>query len=395
MSNANIVIGVTGGIAAFKTAQLVSDLKKKNYNVQVIMTKNATEFITPLTFETLSKNKVYIETFDRNYQYDVNHISIAKMADVFCVVPATANIIGKIANGLADDMLTTTFMACKCHKIICPAMNTNMYDNPIVQDNIKKCKEMKMEFVEPNDGLLACGDVGKGKLVDIDEIIEAIESSLVEKLLKNKNVLVTAGPTKEKIDPVRFISNHSSGKMGFAIAKYASMMGANVTLISGDVNLKTPRNVKRIDVVSASEMFEAVKNNLDNNDYIIKAAAVADYTYPSAESNKIKKNSDDLNLSLTRTVDILQYIGKNRRKSQIICGFAMETENLQENALKKLKSKNCDLIVANNLNVKGAGFKGDTNVVTLVSKDEIKECKCMSKIEVAKMILEKMIELEN
>ncbi len=393
MKRKTVVVGVTGGIAAFKTCQLVSDLGKMNFYVHVIMTKNACEFIAPLTFETLSHNRVSVDTFDKNYLYDVNHISLAKKCDVFIIAPCSANVIGKIANGICDDMLTTTFMATTCPKIICPAMNTAMLENVIVQDNIERLKKYGIQIVESISGLLACLDVGKGKLADSDVIIESINDAMIcDKYLKDKNILITAGATVEKIDPVRYISNHSTGKMGVAIATCAKRLGANVTLIC-NTNEKVDPNINRIDVKSASEMYENVKKEFDKCDYLIMAAAVADYTIENISINKLKKNDDDLALKLSRTIDILKYCGENKKHQKII-GFAMESENLIDNAKSKLSKKNCDLIVANNINDKGAGFATNTNLVTFVGKDEVISHELMSKIDVGYKIFEYIKEKE-
>lgn len=385
-----IFIGVTGSIAAYKTAGLVSMLKKQEAEVIVSMTENAKNFINPITFETLTNSKCLIDTFDRNFEFKTEHISIAKKADLVVIAPATANVIGKIANGLADDMLTTTVMACKCKKIIAPAMNTNMYENPIVQENIEKLKRFGYEIIEPNDGLLACGDVGKGKMAEPEEILEYIFKEIAyKKDFLGKKVLVTAGPTIEKIDSVRYITNHSTGKMGYALAKMAMLRGADVTLISGKTNLIPPKFVNTINVLSAKEMFEAVKNNFDNQDIIIKSAAVADYAPKEIFDGKIKKKDDNLELHLEKTEDILQYIG-DHKKNQFICGFSMETDNMIENSKAKLSKKKLDMIVANNLRQKGAGFAGDTNIVTIITKDSIQELGLLSKEEVANKILDEI-----
>ena len=382
MNKKTIVVGVTGGIAAFKTCQLVSDLNKMNFDVHVIMTKNAVEFIAPLTFETLSKNKVNVDTFDKNYLYDVNHVSLAKKCDVFVIAPCTANVIGKLANGICDDMLTTTFVASKCPKIICPAMNSAMLENEIVTDNLNKLKKYNIKLVDSQVGLLACSDIGNGKLANNEIIIESILDALViDKYLLNKNVLVTAGSTVEKIDPVRFISNYSTGKMGVAIATCAKRLGANVTLICNTKEYVDP-NIKRIDVQSALNMFDKVKQEFNSCDYLIMAAAVADYTIENINEHKIKKTSDLLSLNLDKTDDILKYCGANKKDQKII-GFAMESENLIENAKIKLVNKNCDLIVANSINVDGAGFKSETNIVSFVSSDKVINHDIMSKIDVA------------
>jgi phosphopantothenoylcysteine decarboxylase/phosphopantothenate--cysteine ligase len=386
-----VLLGVTGGIAAYKIANLASALVKLHADVNVIMTQNATNFINPITFESLTGNKCIVDTFDRNFKFKVEHIALAELADVFMVAPASANVIGKIANGIADDMLTTTFMACKKKKILAPAMNTNMYENPIVQDNIKKLNGYGMEIIEPATGYLACGTTGSGKLPDEKILLEYILREVAyEKDLSGKTVLVTAGPTREAIDPVRFISNHSTGKMGYAIARCASLRGARVILVSGPVSLEPPLFAELVPVVSAEDMHNAVMKYKDEADIIIKSAAVADYTPVAASSEKIKKQDGDMRIELRRTKDILKELGQSRRENQFICGFAMETENLIENAVKKLESKNVDMIVANSLKTEGAGFGTDTNVVTLIKKDGKTELPLMSKIDVAMKILDEV-----
>ena len=388
-----VVLAVTGSIAAYKIANLASMLSKLHAEIHVLMTENATNFINPITFETLTGNKCLIDTFDRNFQYSVEHVSLAKKADVVLVAPASANVIGKIANGIADDMLTTTVMACTCHKIISPAMNTNMFNNPIVQDNLAKLERFGMEVIQPETGLLACKDVGAGKLPSENVLLEYILKEIrFEKDLAGKKVLVTAGPTVERIDPVRFISNRSTGKMGYAIAKIASLRGADVTLVSGPVNIEPPRFVKVINVESAKEMFDAVTQNSDSMDIIIKAAAVADYTPVSVADEKIKKKDGDMVIPLKRTNDILKYLGEHKKEGQFICGFSMETENMLENSRNKLEKKNADMIAANNVKVEGAGFGVDTNVVTLITKKGYKELPQMSKEDVASAILDSIIE---
>ncbi|MEG0077548.1 bifunctional phosphopantothenoylcysteine decarboxylase/phosphopantothenate--cysteine ligase CoaBC [Anaerorhabdus sp.] len=382
-----VVIGVTGGIAAFKACQLVSNLKKKNYEIHVIMTKNATEFVAPLTFESLSGNRVSVDTFDRSFEYNVQHISLAKKADAFVIAPATANVIAKIVHGIADDMLSTTFLAASCKKIICPAMNTGMLNNPVTVENIEKCKQLAYMIVDAESGMLACGDEGKGKLADVSIIEDAIEYSLYPKPLQGKKVLVTAGPTQEAIDPVRYITNHSSGKMGYAIAKAARNLGADVLLITGETNLTPCPMIQTIEIKTAKEMFDGVTKYSKDQDCIIKAAAVADYTVIDPATNKIKKKDNTLTIELTKTDDILAYLGQNKKAGQILCGFAMETENLIENAKEKCIKKNCDLLVANNLSVDGAGFKTNTNVVTIIRPNEIKELELMSKEKLAYQIL--------
>lgn len=387
-----VVLGVTGSIAAYKIANLASMLVKLHADVNVVMTKNATNFMNPITFETLTSNKCLIDTFDRNFQYNVEHVALAKRADLYIVAPASANVIGKIANGIADDMLTTTIMACKAPKFIAPAMNTNMFENPIVQDNLKRLKEYGYTIIEPACGYLACGDTGAGKLPSEEHLLAYILKELhYEKDLLGKKVLVTAGPTQEAIDPVRFISNHSTGKMGYAIARCAMERGAEVTLITGRTSIEKPPFVKVVPVVSAADMFEAVKEHMKEADFIIKSAAVADYTPENVAEDKIKKSDDDMAIALRRTTDILKYVGANRRENQVICGFAMETKDLLQNAKKKLEAKNVDIIIANNLKVAGAGFGTDTNVVTVIKKNSQKELPIMTKDEVAKAILDEMI----
>lgn len=384
-----VVLGVTGSIAAYKIANLASMLSKLHADIQVLMTENATNFINPITFETLTGHKCLIDTFDRNFQYSVEHVSLAKKADVVLVAPASANVIGKIANGIADDMLTTTIMACPCKKIISPAMNTNMYENSIVQENLDKLKRHGYEIIEPAVGLLACKDVGAGKLPSEEVLLEYILKEVrFEKDMAGKKVLVTAGPTMEAIDPVRFISNHSTGKMGYAIARIAMQRGAEVTLVTGPTYLEAPPFVRTIPVTSAQDMFEAVASNAKEQDIIIKSAAVADYTPVSVANEKIKKMDGDSQISLKRTTDILKYLGENRTKEQFLCGFSMETENMLENSKKKLAKKNLDMVVANNLKVEGAGFGVDTNVVTLITKEDVKELPRMTKEEVAIAILD-------
>ena len=390
-----VLIGVSGSIAAYKIASLVSSLKKLDANVHVVMTSNATNFINPITFETLSNNKCLVDTFDRNFEFKTEHISISKQADLVVLAPATANVIGKIANGIADDMLTTTVMACKCKKLIAPAMNTNMYENPIVQDNINKLKRFGYEIIEPDEGYLACGDVGKGKMVEPEELLEYILKEIAfEKDLEGKKILITAGPTIEKIDSVRYLTNHSSGKMGYKLAKHAMQRGAKVTLISGKTSIKPPKFIKVINVISAQEMFDAVKENFESQDIIIKAAAVADYKPKEFFDGKIKKKGLELNLELERTDDILKYIGEHKT-NQFVCGFSMETDNMIENSKEKLISKNLDMIVANNLRQEGAGFGGDTNIVTIITKNNIKELDILSKEEVAKKVIDNILEILN
>ena len=384
-----VVLGVTGSIAAYKIASLASALVKLHANVEVIMTGNATNFIHPITFESLTGNKCLVDTFDRNFQFQVEHVSLAKRADVFLVAPASANVIGKIAGGIADDMLTTTILACKCKKIISPAMNTNMYENPIVQDNLKKLENYGMEIISPACGYLACGDTGAGKMPEPEVLLEYILRELCyEKDLTGKTVLVSAGPTREALDPVRFITNHSTGKMGYAIARCAMRRGARVILVTGPTSQELPPFVETVPVTSAQEMYEAVTRYQAEADIIVMAAAVADYTPTEVSSEKMKKKEGELVLSLKRTRDILKELGQRKRPDQFLCGFAMETANLLENAAKKLEAKNADLIVANSLRVEGAGFGTDTNVAALVTREGVTELPLMSKDELAFRILD-------
>lgn len=388
LANKNIVIGVTGSIAAYKIATLCSMLKKRGANTTVIMTKNALNFINPITFETLTGNKCLVDTFDRNFQYDVEHVELAKAADVFMVAPASANVIAKIAHGIADDMLTTTILASTCPKVVSPAMNTRMYNNQITQDNMATLERYGIRVIKPATGYLACGDVGEGKMPEPEELLEHIIYALTPKDLVGKKVLVTSGGTKEKLDPVRFITNNSSGKMGFSIARAAYLRGADVTLVYGNVSVPVPIGPKAVKIESAADMAEAIKEVYMEQDIIIKAAAVADYTPATVSSEKVKKKDDDLSLPLKRTEDILGFLGKNRREGQFLCGFSMETENMLENSKAKLVKKNVDMIVANNVKVDGAGFGTDTNVVTLIKKDSVTELPIMSKEEVANKILD-------
>lgn len=388
-----IVVGVTGCVGAFKSVQLVSDLVKKGYDVEVIMTKNATEFIQPLQFESLTQHKVMVDTFDRNFEYSTQHISISKKADLFIVTPATANFIAKAVHGLADDMLSTTFLACDCPKIIAPAMNTKMYLNPITQNNLKLCEQYGFRILSPVSGHLACGDAGMGKLAGLNEHMDLIEEMLVtEKPLIGKKVLINAGPTLERIDPVRYISNHSSGKMGISLAKAARSMGADVTLVCGPIQLSVPTNIKRIDIESANDMFNAMTSNYEMYDYVICAAAIADYTPATVANHKIKKKDDDLSIPLSRTQDILKYLGEHKTH-QKLCGFAMETENEIANGKDKLLRKNCDMLVVNSLNTAGAGFKHDTNVATILTKEKQIDYDLMSKDELAIHILNHLMEV--
>lgn len=391
LKNKTVVLGVTGSIAAYKIANLASSLVKKGANVHVIMTKNATNFINPITFETLTGNKCLVDTFDRNFEFSVEHVSLAKQADIFMVAPASANVIGKIANGIADDMLTTTIMACKCHKVISPAMNTNMFENPIVQDNLEKLKKYGYEVINPASGYLACGDTGAGKMPEPTVLESYIMKNIaMEKDMAGKKVLITAGPTMEAIDPVRFISNHSTGKMGYALAKIAMERGAQVTLVTGKTYIEKPDFVKIVDVKSAKEMFDAVDKEFDSQDIIIMSAAVADYRPKTVADEKIKKKDGESTIELERTDDILGTMSK-RKKNQFLCGFSMETEHMVENSKKKLEKKNLDMICANNLKVEGAGFGTDTNVVTLITKENETQLPIMSKEQVANEILTEII----
>lgn len=392
--NKSIIIGVSGGIAAYKTAYLVSALSKTEADVNVIMTDNACEFISPLVFETLTGNKCYVDTFDRNFKFDVEHISLAKKADIFMIAPATANVIAKIANGIADDMLTTTFLASKCKKIVSPAMNTAMFENQITQDNIAKLKKYGIGVVEPQNGLLACGDTGAGKMPEPDFLFDVIEREIArEKDMLGKKILVTAGATMESLDPVRFLTNHSSGKMGFAIAKEAMLRGAEVTVVKANTTAAIPNFVKIVEVSSAKDMFDAVTALSDQQDIIVKAAAVADYTPESYVDSKIKKKDGDLSIPLKRTMDILKYLGENKKEGQFLCGFSMETDNMLENSKAKLSKKNADMIVANNLRDAGSGFKTDTNAVTLITRDGYRSLELKSKAEVAKEIFDEILGL--
>ena len=393
-----VVLGVTGSIAAYKIANLASMLVKKYADVHVIMTENATNFINPITFETLTGNKCLVDTFDRNFQFNVEHVALAKRADVFMVAPASANIIGKIAGGISDDMLSTTIMPAKCPKIIAPAMNTGMIENPIVQDNIKKLESYGYEIVESATGYLACGDTGKGKLPDAEVLQDYILKAIAkEKDMAGVRLLVTAGPTREAIDPVRYITNHSTGKMGYAIARQAMLRGADVTLVTGKVEIEPPRFVNVVDITSAQDMYEAVMDRSTEQDVIIKAAAVADYRPAEVAEHKIKKADGDMSIKLSRTKDILLALGNQRIEKgiqdQIICGFSMETRDLIENSRKKIDSKHIDLIAANNLKVAGAGFGVDTNVLTLITRDSISELPMMSKEECADMLLDRIMEM--
>ena len=391
-----VVLAVSGSIAAYKIASLASALKKLHANVQVLMTKNAVNFINPITFESLTGNKCLVDTFDRNFQYSVEHVALAKQADVVLVAPASANVIGKIAHGIADDMLTTTVMACKCKKIIAPAMNTNMFDNPILQDNLKILEHYGYEVISPAVGYLACGDTGAGKMPEPELLLQYILREIAyEKDMQGKRVLVTAGPTQESIDPVRFITNHSTGKMGYAIAKMCMLRGAEVTLVSGPTSIAKPEFVHVVDVVTAKEMYEEVTKRAKDQDIIIKAAAVADYRPKSVSSEKMKKKDDDLAIPMERTDDILKFLGEHKIEHQFLCGFSMETENMLENSRKKLEKKHLDMIVANNLKVEGAGFAGDTNVVTIITGQEEVSLGKMTKEETALRILDEILKATN
>ena len=391
-----ILLGVTGSIAAYKAANLASLLKKRGCDVHVIMTKNATNFINPITFETLTEHKCLIDTFDRNFQYNVEHISLAKKADGVLIAPASANVIGKMASGIADDMLTTTVMACTCPVILAPAMNTNMFRNPIVQDNMDKLRRFGYHIVQPATGLLACGDVGEGKMPEESLLIAALEKEIAcEKDMAGMNVLVTAGPTQESMDPVRYITNHSTGKMGYELAKAAMLRGANVTLVSGQTSLTPPAYVDVVKIKSAADMFEAVTSRAPECDLVIKAAAVADYTPATVNEDKTKKKDGDMSIPLVRTQDILKYLGEHKQPGQQLCGFSMETRDMLENSRVKLEKKNADMIVANNLKVSGAGFGTDTNIVTLITRENVEELPIMSKAEVAHAILDKLKAMRN
>lgn len=384
-----VLLGVTGGIAAYKAAALTSALVKQHAAVEVVMTKNATQFVSALTFEQLSGRRVMVDTFDRNFNHQVEHISLAQRTDLVIIAPATANVCAKLAHGLADDMLTTTVLACRCPKLIAPAMNTNMYENPVTQDNLSLLSQYGWEVITPASGRLACGAVGKGKLPEPEDLLQHILRHLaLPHDLTGKKILVTAGPTQESLDPVRYITNHSTGKMGYAIARMAMLRGADVTLISGPVSIDPPPFVTVVPVVSALDMFEAVKKHAPNQDFIFKAAAVADYTPAEYHDNKMKKKDEDLSIPLKRTTDILKYLGENRRSDQVICGFSMETENMIENSRKKLVSKNVDMICANNLKVEGAGFGVDTNIITVITADSSTELPLQSKESAANAILD-------
>ncbi|RGE15004.1 bifunctional phosphopantothenoylcysteine decarboxylase/phosphopantothenate--cysteine ligase CoaBC [Desulfotomaculum sp. OF05-3] len=395
LAGKTVLLCVSGSIAAYKIAYLASALKKLKADVHVLMTRNATNFINPITFETLTGNKCLVDTFDRNFEFSVEHVSLAKAADVVLVAPASANVIAKLAHGLADDMLTTTVLACTCRKIISPAMNTRMFENPITQDNLKICEHYGMEVISPASGYLACGDTGAGKMPEPEVLLQYILKEVqYEKDLKGKKILVTAGPTREAIDPVRYITNHSTGKMGYAIAKTAALRGADVTLVSGPAEVEPPMFVNFVPVVTAKDMFEAVTSRSDEMDAVIKAAAVADYRPKFVNTEKTKKKDGDMAIELERTDDILKWLGEHKKDSQFLCGFSMETEHMLENSRAKLKKKNLDMIVANNLKVAGAGFGTDTNVVTMIRENREIELPIMSKEEVAGAILDEIFEIK-
>ena len=395
LTGKTVLLGVTGSIAAYKIAYLASALKKLHAQVHVLMTQNATNFINPITFETLTGNKCLVDTFDRNFQFSVEHVSIAKQADVVMIAPASANVIGKLAHGIADDMLTTTIMACKCKKIVSPAMNTNMYENPIVQDNLAILQHYGYEVIEPASGYLACGDTGAGKMPEPEMLLDYILREIAkEKDLLGRKVLVTAGPTQEAIDPVRYITNHSSGKMGYALAKAAMLRGADVTLVSGPCAIEPPPFVKLVPVVTAKEMFDAVTSVSFEQDIIIKAAAVADYRPANVYEDKVKKHEEQMSIKLEKTDDILGYLGEHRLPGQFLCGFSMETQNMLGNSRAKLGKKHLDMVAANNLKVAGAGFQGDTNVLTLITQDEDVSLQLMSKEDAANVILDKILSIQ-
>ena len=391
-----VLLGVSGSIAAYKTAYLASALKKLNADVHVLMTKNATNFINPITFETLTGNKCLVDTFDRNFEFNVEHVSLAKLADVVMIAPASANVIGKLAHGIADDMLTTTVMACKCRKFIAPAMNTNMFENPVLQDNLEILRGYGYETITPAVGYLACGDTGAGKMPEPALLLEYIlRDTAYEKDMEGLNVLVTAGPTQEPVDPVRYITNHSTGKMGYAIARVCMRRGANVTLVSGPSMLEPPQFIDFVPVTTAKEMFDQVTERSAGQDIIIKAAAVADYRPKNISSEKVKKKDGEMALEMERTDDILAWLGSHKRPGQFLCGFSMETENVLENSRKKLKKKNVDMIAANSLKTEGAGFGGDTNVITIITEDGEASLDKMTKEEAASKLLDRIMERYN
>ena len=390
-----VLLGVTGGIAAYKAAALASALVKQHAAVEVVMTENATQFVTPLTFEQLTGRRTMVDTFDRNFSHQVEHISLATRTDLVIIAPATANVAAKLAHGLADDMLTTTVLACRCPKLIAPAMNTNMYENPVTQDNLDILRRYGWEVIEPASGRLACGTTGKGKMPEPEDLLQHILRHLaLPHDLDGKQVLVTAGPTQESLDPVRYLTNHSTGKMGYALARMAMLRGADVTLVTGPTAIAPPPFVKVVKIKSAQDMFETVAEHAPQADLIFKAAAVADYTPASYADNKMKKKDGDLSIPLKRTQDILKYLGETRRDGQIICGFSMETENMLENSRAKLSKKNVDMICANNLKQAGAGFGVDTNVITLITKDAVTELPLLSKEEAANAILDAALNLK-
>lgn len=392
LKNKTVLVGVTGGIAAYKTAGLVSSLVKAGAEVHVIMTEHACEFIRPLTFETLTGNKCVVDTFERSFKFDVEHVSLAKKADVFIVAPATANVMAKMAHGLADDMLTTTFLASRCPKIVAPAMNTAMYENPVTQDNMKLLRKYGIEVIEPASGYLACGDTGAGKMPEPEVLFSYIERAVCcEKDMTGKKVLVTAGATRESMDPVRFITNHSTGKMGFALAKECMLRGAEVTLVKAQTGGEPPMFVDVVSVASAADMFEAVTSRAKDMDIIIKAAAVSDYTPAVVSDQKVKKKDGDMAIAMERTRDILKYLGEHKQPGQFLCGFSMETENMLENSTAKLQKKNADMIVANNLKDAGAGFGTDTNLVTLITAEGAKALELMGKDQVARSIVDEIM----
>ena len=389
-----VLLGVSSSIAAYKAAGLASALVKQHANVEVVMTENATKFVTPLVFEQLTGRRAMVDTFDRNFSHQVEHISLATRTDLVIVAPATANVAAKLAHGLADDMLTTTVLACKCPKLIAPAMNTNMYENPVTQDNLEILRRYGWEVIEPASGRLACGTTGKGKMPEPEDLMQHILRHLaMPHDLAGKRVLVTAGPTQEALDPVRYLTNHSTGKMGYAIAKMAMLRGAQVTLVSGPTSIAPPPFVDVVNIKSAQDMFEAVAEHAPHADFIFKAAAVADYTPATYADNKMKKKDGDLSIPLKRTQDILKHLGEHRTPGQVICGFSMETENMLENSRAKLAKKNVDMICANNLKQSGAGFGVDTNIITLITKDDTTELPLLSKEEAANAILNKAMEL--
>lgn len=396
LTGKTVVLGISGSIAAYKIAYLASALKKLHADVEVIMTENATQFITPVTFESLTGNKCLVDTFDRNFKFSVEHVALAKRADIFMLAPATANVIAKVAHGLADDMLTTTFLACKCPKYISPAMNTQMFESPITQDNLKICQSYGMHVIQPACGYLACGDTGAGKMPEPEELLDHIIHEIAyPKNLTGKKILVTAGPTREALDPVRFLTNHSTGKMGYAIARVAAARGAEVTLVTGPTEIKKPGFVKVVPIESAREMYEAVTAASEEQDAIIKAAAVADYRPAHVSDEKIKKkDGDELSIPVERTDDILAYLGSHKKPGQFLCGFSMETEHMLENSRKKLEKKNLDMIVANNLKVAGAGFGTDTNIVTLITKAGERQLEKMSKEQVADKLLDAIFQID-